>query len=67
MPQFLDLHKSAHFIVLRKIFSNEPQGTLAPGLPLSGSKSYPGILIDIVLNLIKCFVDTTQSLFIWLS
>ena len=54
-------------VPLREHLNNETQDTLIPGLLLSGSKSYPSVLIDIVFSLIKCFVDTTESLFIWLS
>lgn len=54
-------------VLLREFFNHETQDTLIPGRPLSGKKSYLRILIDIVLSLIKCFVDTTESLFIWLS
>ena len=64
VPQFLYLS-----VFLKDLLNNETQETLIPRLQLSGSKSYliDIVLTDIVLSLIKCFVDTTESLFIWLS
>lgn len=69
VPQFpyLKMGPNNLTVPLREHLNNETQDTLIPGLLLSGSKSYPSVLIDIVFSLIKCFVDTTESLFIWLS
>lgn len=64
VPEFLYLS-----VFLKELLNNETQETLIPRLQLSGSKSYliDIVLTDILLSLIKCFVDTTESLFIWLS